>query len=299
VGPTSTGKTKLSLALARRLGVEVVACDSRTVYRYMDIGTAKPSAAERASVPHHMLDLVNPDQSFTAAMYAAQGKTALEAILSAGKLPVVCGGTGLYARALLEGIIIPAVPPQPELRGELSLLADLKGNQALVERLRQLDPVSAGKIGVNDRFRLVRALEVCQVTGRPFSQVATKAVPPWRTLWIGLTVADKAALRKSIQARFQEQMRQGMLAEVQFLSERFGFTRAITNTVNYRQLSAYLQGKISAQAAEEESVRHNWQLSRRQLIWFRANPAINWLEIDKRSAAQLLDTVLKLVSDFI
>ncbi len=295
VGPTCGGKTALSLAVAEKLNAEIVACDSRTIYSYMDIGTAKPSADERAHIPHHMLDLVEPDQVYTVAQYKDDGTQAIDGILKRGRLPIVVGGTGFYARALLEGLDIPAVEPQPDIRASLRKLAESQGNAALHARLVELDPASAARIGANDVFRIVRAIEVSIVCGRPFSELARRVEPPYDTLWIGLTAGNRSVLYEAIRRRFQSQMAEGMLAEVEQLLNRFGPTQSVINTVNYRELAMYLSGSLDRAEAEQQCVRHNCQLARRQLIWFRANPKINWWRIDEVSSTELHEGVLRLV----
>ena len=297
VGPTASGKTALSLSISERLPAEIVACDSRTIYRYMDIGTAKPSAAERAHIRHHMLDLVDPDEVYTVAQYKEDGTKAIEDILSRGRLPIVVGGTGFYARALLEGLEIPAVEPQPELRTSLRELADTEGRPALHKKLAELDPVSAARIGVNDVFRIIRAIEVSVVCGRPFSDLARRVPPRYDTLWIGLTAANRSILYEAIRRRYHDQMAQGMLAEVEGLINRFGHSQSVMNTVNYRELATYLDGGMTRAEADQLCVRHNCQLARRQLIWFRANPLINWWCVDEIASDELPEAVLRLIEN--
>ena len=297
VGPTASGKTALSLSISERLHAEIVACDSRTIYRYMDIGTAKPSAAERARIRHHMLDLVDPDEVYTVAQYKEDGTKAIEDIFSRGRLPIVVGGTGFYARALLEGLEIPAVEPQPELRASLRELADTEGRPALHKKLADLDPVSAARIGVNDVFRIIRAIEVSVVCGRPFSDLARRVPPRYDTLWIGLTAANRSILYEAIRRRYHDQMAQGMLAEVEGLINRFGHSQSVMNTVNYRELAKYLDGGMTRAEADQLCVRHNCQLARRQLIWFRANPLINWWCVDEIASDELPEAVLRLIEN--
>lgn len=292
VGPTASGKTALSLSLSKRLKGEVVACDSRTIYKYMDIGTAKPTADEQRAVRHHMIDVAEPDQTYTAAQYKEEAGRAIEEIVGRGALPVVCGGTGFYARALLEGIQIPEVAPQEELRRQLNEFADREGNQALHQRLAELDPRTAERLNVNDRFRLVRALEVSIVTGKAFSQLATRTDEPYETLWIGLTVENRQLLKERIKERFAEQMDQGLLAEVQFLLNKYGPTRTIKNAVPYRDLIRYLSGELTLAEAWEECLKHNFQLARRQIMWFRANQKTNWYCLENQSSQEILEDVL-------
>lgn len=281
VGPTASGKTALALKLAEAMPVEVIACDSRTVYKYMDIGTAKPTTEECAKARHHMLDLVNPDGKYTVAQFRHEAAATMDGIVRRGHLPVVCGGTGFYARALLEGLDMPEVAPQSELRQELHELAESKGNEALWEKLQEVDPQTAEKLNANDRFRVVRALEVFKVLGKPFSEAASRVDPPYDTIWIGLNANDRAYLYQRITDRFAEQVKIGMVEEVEALHKQWGDTRALTNTVNYSEIVSYLKNEISRQEALERALRHNCQLARKQLIWFRANEAIKWFAIDE------------------
>lgn len=296
VGPTCSGKTALSLRLAEHLPVEIVACDSRTVYRYFDIGTAKPSAEERAAVPHHLLDVADPAEVYTVAQYRQQASEAIAAITAKGKLPLVIGGTGFYARALLEGLVIPKVAPQPELRAQLNQFADEEGNFALHQRLEQLDPVTAKRLSVNDRFRIIRALEVTMSAGEPFSTLTRREDPPFDTVWLGLTANDRSVLNESISIRFDQQIKEGLLAEVQTLYDRFGPNQAVMNTVSYKELVEHIEGKTSMEEAAELSRLHTRQLARRQLIWFRSNPLIHWLAIDELTKDELTGRALHLIN---
>ena len=296
VGPTCTGKTALSLQLADQLEAEIVACDSRTIYRYMDIGTAKPSAAERLHTRHHLIDVVDPDESYSVAQFKEAGTDVIREIVERGHLPIVCGGTGFYARALLEGLSIPRVPPQPELRASLRKLAEREGNQVLHQQLAELDPESARRININDRFRLVRALEVSIVCGKRFSELAGRTDPPYRTIWIGLTASNRPLLYEAISRRYQGQLQAGMLAEVEQLLKRYGRCQSLMKTANYRELVQYLEGEIDRSQADELSVRHNCQLARRQLTWFRANRLITWFAVDRLSPDELSEQVTTIIA---
>ncbi|MBX9770524.1 MAG: tRNA (adenosine(37)-N6)-dimethylallyltransferase MiaA [Candidatus Obscuribacterales bacterium] len=281
VGPTASGKTALALKIAQAVPLEVIACDSRTVYRHMDIGTAKPTAEECAIARHHMLDLVNPDGKYTVSKYRQEASGVMDGVMRRGLLPVVCGGTGFYARALLEGLEMPDVAPQAELREQLHGLAESKGNEALWEKLHEVDPKAAEKLNANDRFRVVRALEVFKVLGKPFSEAASRVDPPYDTIWIGLNANDRAFLYKRITDRFAEQVTQGMVEEVEDLHKKWGDARALTSTVNYQEIMLYLKGELSKEDALEQALRHNCQLARKQLIWFRSNEKIKWFPIDE------------------
>lgn len=291
VGPTCTGKTSLSVGLGLKYGGEVIACDSRTIYRFMDIGTAKPTMDERQGVAHHMLDLVDPDQVYTVAEYQKEGTAALNDIFARGKVPIVCGGTGLYARALLEGLSIPEVSPQKELREELKAFAGEHGNQALHDRLRQLDPGSAQKIHPNDVFRIIRALEVTMTLGKPFSEATKKKEVPFRVIWIGLTYIDRELLRVKIEERLGQQVCAGLVEESKFLYEKYGATQPLLNAVTYKEMINFFDGNCTLEDAIADCVVHNYQLSRNQLIWFRANQEINWFCVDDTNSGSIFDRV--------
>jgi tRNA dimethylallyltransferase len=299
VGPTASGKTALSLAIAERFNGEIIACDSRTVYRHFDIGTAKPSAEEQARIPHHAIDVVEPDETYTVAQFADESRQTIASIIARGKLPIVAGGTGFYARALLEGLVLPSVSPNEELRDRLQKLADDQGNHSLHERLSAIDPETAARVGINDRFRIIRALEVYEATGIPMSLSARREPPPFDVLWLGLTANDRSVLHKAIAQRMDVQMECGLWAETEALYQRYGAHQKLMHTVNYKQLVQVLEGKLDLQEALKQAVHHNVQLARRQLIWFRANQAINWLAIDALSRAELIDSAAKHIMDAI
>ncbi|HEY9731809.1 MAG TPA: tRNA (adenosine(37)-N6)-dimethylallyltransferase MiaA [Drouetiella sp.] len=291
-GTTCAGKTRLSLELASKLDTEIICCDSRTVYKGMDIGTAKPTSDERARVQHHMLDLVEPSSNYTTAQFKEEASPILETLLAHRKSPIVCGGTGFYFRNLLEGLKIPAVEPQEELRKELNSFADQQGNQALHDKLQQLDPKSAARINANDRFRVVRAIEVTMYCGQPFSQMLARDEPPFEVIWIGLFCDDRNALMKMINDRLQVQIRGGLISEVESLYHRYGRAHSLLHTVGYAEVISYLDGEIDRETAIEQIALHTYQLSRKQLIWFRANKKINWFAVDQIPFAEIVSRTL-------
>ncbi|MCB9470813.1 MAG: tRNA (adenosine(37)-N6)-dimethylallyltransferase MiaA [Cyanobacteriota/Melainabacteria group bacterium] len=293
VGPTSSGKTALSIELACLLNGEVIACDSRNIYRYMDIGTAKPTKEEMKGIRHHLIDVADPDSVFTVAEYKRQGRKAIDDIFAAGKIPIVCGGTGFYSRALLEGLSIPEVAPNQELREKLNSEAEEKGNEYLHDLLMQKDPEAAAKIKANDRFRIVRALEVMEALAIPFSMASKKEPVPFDVLWIGLTFEDRTKLKERIIERLKIQIEDGLEAEVRSLYDRYGKTRSLQNAVTYKQFISYFEKEISYEEAFEECVKHNYQLARKQLIWFRSNPEMNWLKVDE--TPDLLEAALEII----
>lgn len=281
VGSTCTGKTRLSLELGTKLGSEIFACDSRTVYTGMDVGTAKPTAAEREMVPHHMLDLVSPSENYTAAQYKECATPLIEKLIENKRPPIVCGGTGFYFRNLLEGLSIPAVEPQHQLRKELNEFALSQGDEALHQRLQSLDPVSASRIHANDRFRVVRALEVTMYCGKPFSELAVRKEPPFDVIWIGLYCHDRERLAKMIQERLTIQLANGLVEEVESLYRTYGQAHSLLHTVGYSELIPHLNGQIKLQEAIDLVALHTYQLARKQLIWFRSNKKIHWFAIDQ------------------
>lgn len=292
VGPTCTGKTALSLFLAKHIPSEIICCDSRNVYRYFDIGSAKPSKSEQAEVPHHLIDVVEPDENFTAAQFAESATRAIKDISERGRVPIVCGGTGFYARALLEGLKMPQVPPNEALREELRQEEE-KSPGLLHERLKALDPVAAEKLNPRDLFRVTRALEVCLLSGEAFSKLADCAESPFNVLWIGLTIKDREKLKLLLKKRLKAQFEAGLLKEVEDLLKKFGPTQKVMNTVNYRDLVKYFQGEYTLEEAVEHADRHNYQLARRQLMWFKTNEKINWFYVDEEEFEKIEQEVLE------
>jgi tRNA dimethylallyltransferase len=282
VGPTATGKTALALALAERLrgerALEVVSADSRQIYRLMDIATAKPTPTERARLPHHLLDVVWPDETYTLAQYQADATTAIADITRRGALPLLVGGTGLYVRAVVDGLAIPAVPPAPELRADLEAEAAAYGSAALHTRLAALDPEAAARIGPRNTRRLIRALEVTLLTGQPFSAQQGRRPTPYRPLPLGLTM-DRAALYARADARIEGMLAAGLVEETRALVERgYDWSLPAMSSLGYREIGAYLRGEIALEAAVERFKLATHAYIRRQLTWFRADTRIIWLD---------------------
>ncbi len=285
LGPTASGKTALALALARELRAEIVSCDSVAVYRGMDIGSAKPDAAERAAVPHHLLDVVDPDTEFTAGDYARQARAALRAIAARGAVPLVTGGTGLYLRALVQGLF--AGPQRdPELRSRLLASQarhdgahDRAHDRAWLHRLLQrLDPVAAGRIHANDTPKLIRALEVRLRARRPMSELLAEgreALTGFRLLRIGLQ-PPREELYARIDQRAAQMFARGLVAETRALLERFGAVRPL-DALGYRQAQALLRGELSEPAAIAAAQQGHRNYAKRQLTWFRQEPEVHWI----------------------
>ncbi len=280
VGPTAVGKTALALSLAGRFAVEVVSADSRQVYRGMDIGTAKPAMAERLRVPHHLLDLVEPDEPFTLAQYQRLAYRVIDDILSRGRLPLLVGGTGLYVRAVLQGLRIPEVEPNPGLRQELLQQAERDGHLALHARLRSLDPVAAERIDARNVRRVIRAMEVCLALGGPISEAQTAEAPPYRVLRIGLALGREPLYRR-IDERIDVMLEAGLVSEVKGLLERgYDYRLPSMSGLGYRQIGLYLQGQVTLTEAVALIRRDTRRFVRQQGTWFRADdPTIAWFDV--------------------
>jgi len=279
VGPTAVGKTHLALRLAGEVGAEIVSADSRQVYRGMDVGTDKPTAEERQRVPHHLVDIVNPDEEFTLARYQDLAYAAIDDVLARGKVPFLVGGTGLYTKAVMEGWNIPRVRPNEALRTELYQEAEVKGGEALHARLHQVDPVAAEKIDPRNVRRVIRALEVYLETGRPISELQRRRPPPYRVLRIGLTM-ERAALYWRIDQRVDRMIKRGLVEEVRGLVEQgYGYELPAMSGLGYRQIGCYLRGEISLEEAIRLIKRDTRRFVRQQYNWFRLDDeGIRWFQ---------------------
>ena len=293
VGPTAVGKTALAIDLAQSLEGEIVSADSRQIYRGMDIGTAKPTRQEQSRAPHHLIDIVAPDEPYTLAQFQSDAYAAIDDILARGKLPLLVGGTGLYVRAVVEGLRIPRVPPNEKLRAQLAAQDGL----ALYERLRELDPDAAARIDPRNIRRTVRALEVCLTTGRRFSELGRASPPPYRITQIGLTM-NRSELYARIDARVERMMEQGLVAEVEALVRQgYGWNLPSMSGLGYREMGAYLRGEVQLDEAVMNIKRNTRDFVRRQYTWFRlkderirwfggadVDPVIRFAETVKRPA---------------
>lgn len=303
-GPTGIGKTALAVGLADRLqggpALEVVSADSRQIYRYMDIGTAKPTLAERAAVPHHLIDMVDPDEILTMASYQRLAYAAIDDIHGRGGLPLFVGGTGQYITAVLEGWAAPAIPPDPALRAQLEADAREHGPAALVERLRALDPRSAERIDPLNLRRIIRALEVCILSGQPFSAQRGRQPPPYRALEIGLTM-DRELLYTRLDARIDHMMERGLLDEVSALARRgYAWTLPSMSGLGYAQLGAFLRGNMALDEAVLAIKRDTRGFVRRQYTWFRRHGSLTWLEVaGSGSPETLAATVAGMIQDWL
>jgi tRNA dimethylallyltransferase len=287
LGPTGSGKTALSLALGEQFNGEIVSCDSVAVYRGMDLGTAKPTAAERAHLPHHLIDVADPDQPFTAGEYSRQARAALKTITEKNHLPIVTGGTGLYLRALAEGLF-PGPARQADLRERLERSRQRHGDPWLHRLLTRLDPASAARIHANDVPKLLRAIEICIAARQPLSQLlsdqetARDPLTGFRLLRIGLNPPRKAlppreGLYDRLNQRAAAMFSAGLVEETRALLARYGPVKAL-DSLGYRQAAAVLNGTLTPPAAIEAAQQGHRNYAKRQLTWFRREPEVHWLE---------------------
>lgn len=286
VGATATGKSKLALTLARRLPGVIIGADSRQVYREFDIGTAKPTAREREIVPHYLIDVRAPTESLTLAQYQAEARAAIDKYIGddTAPVPILVGGTGLYVKAIVRGLRIPPVPPQPHLRSQLSAL----GQQQCYAQLQHIDNVSASRIHPRDRVRTIRALEVFYVTGQPISMLQGEAPPNYPILQIGLA-AEPAQILQRIQRRTEVMITTGLVEEVQALIEKYGWNLPLLETLGYQEIRDHLLGKIGLVEAKIQIVRHTFQLAKRQRTWFAAGIDTKWLDCEQPRLCKLAE----------
>lgn len=291
VGPTAVGKTAAAIELAEQLNGEIISADSRYLYRGMDIGTAKPTRAEQARVPHHLIDVTTPDQPWTLAQVQAAALEAITTLHARGKLPVLVGGTGQYIRAITEGW---QAPPEgdPQLRTALEQEFQQHGVLALADRLRAVDPASAEKVDLKNSRRVIRALEVALTTGESFVSQRQKHPPPFRILTIGLT-RHRPALYARIDARVDEMLRAGLQVEVERLVDHgYGWELPAMSALGYKQMGGYLRGEYDLGTAVQNIKRDTRRFVRRQANWFKPNdPLIHWFEADTTGRAEIAQFV--------
>ncbi len=279
-GPTASGKTALAVALAKELDGEVVSCDSMQVYKHMDIGTAKPPREEMDGVPHHMIDVAEPWEDFSVSRYCEMAAPIIDGILARGKTAIVAGGTGLYMDSLIRGNHF-APFPSTGVREALEAQANEQGIEAILSRLREVDPEAAGRLHPSDRKRILRALEVYLETGKTITQHnrETQAVPPkYGPLWLGLDFEDRAELYRRIDARVDKMLEMGLIEEIRGLLGS-GIPEKCTamQAIGYKEFTAALDGRCTVSEAAAQVRLSSRRYAKRQLSWFRRNKAIHWL----------------------
>jgi tRNA dimethylallyltransferase len=295
-GPTAVGKSALALDLASHFNVEIISADSRTIYRGLDIATAKPTLAEREQVPHHLIDVVKPDQEFNLPDFLEQAQAAIATCQAQGKLPFLVGGTVLYLNALVEGWQVPRVAPSRALREELEQAAAERGSEALYADLKQLDPAAAEHINPLNVRRIVRALEVFHTTGQLFSEAQGRQAPPYRVLKIGLDL-DREALYRQADRRIEKMFEAGLVQEVEgLLAAGYSPSLPAMSSVGYQQVILYLKGDMSLEEAENRIRFATHRYIRQQYTWFRRDPAIHWLDA---ANPNLLQAAVSLIDQFL
>ncbi len=288
VGPTGIGKSRLALHLAGRFNGEIISADSRQVYRYLDIGTAKPTLQELSLVPHHLIDIINPDDDFSLAVYQRMANRAIEGVFQRKRRPFLVGGTGLYARAVLEGWQVPEVSPNPEFRYNIEKQAGESGSDELYEELVRVDPEAALKIDRRNVRRITRALEVHAGAGKPFSKLGRKKAPAFRSFIIGLT-ADRKSLYRRVDRRVDEMIELGLVREVENLL-KMGYHLDLTSMsgIGYRQIGQYITGELTLEAAAEKIKTETHRFIRHQYAWFRlTDEQIHWYDIESRGDSEI------------
>ena len=271
VGPTASGKTSYAVELAQKIDGEIVSADSRLVYKGFDIGTAKPDKNERGGIPHHMIDIVEPEVDYSAGLYAKDAKKCIDSVLSRGKIPVVAGGTGLYFRVLLENYDLPATVPNLELRKQLSKMEF----SDLIKILNELDFDAAALVNENDRRRAIRFIEIIKQTNLPLAQARGFKENEYDVEWIGLNF-PREELYDRINRRVDSMIEKGLVEETEKLLKKHGRIPNIVDTIGYREMILYLDGLLSLEDAVDKLKQNTRNYAKRQLTWFRKNPDIKW-----------------------
>ncbi|MFO7151759.1 MAG: tRNA (adenosine(37)-N6)-dimethylallyltransferase MiaA [Bacillota bacterium] len=298
VGPTAVGKTEISIEVALKLDGEIISADSMQIYKYMDIGTAKPTLEERKGIPHHMIDIVYPDEEFSVADFKEMAEKCIADIHRRGKIPILTGGTGLYINAVCYGYTFSSFDKDENLRNQLRLEAEKYGNEFLYGKLKQIDPKAAEKIHPNNLRRVIRALEVYIKTGVPFShfeELTKMHGSPYDLLIFGLTM-PREELYKRIDKRVQKMIESGWIDEVKRLLE-MGYAKDLNSmqALGYRQIIDYLEGRITLEEAVRLIARDTRRYAKRQYTWFRKDKNIIWLDLLKEGREKIIENIIKSV----
>lgn len=301
VGPTASGKSALALELARQLDGEIISCDSMQIYRRMDIGTAKPTQEEMSRIRHHMIDVAEPDESFSCADYVKLAETEIKDCAARGKLPIVCGGTGLYLDSLLRGADFEETAGDEKIREELFAFAEREGAHALHEELCKIDPESAEAIHENNVKRVVRAIEIYRVCGVPKSELDRRPQllgDRFDATVIGLRYTDREKLYSRIEKRVDIMMSEGLLAETEALLSEGVFEKNHTaaQAIGYKELLAYIAGEEDIDTAVERLKTATRRYAKRQMTWFSAKPYVSWIEADEKTFEEIVNCAKKLFS---
>ena len=269
-GPTASGKTKMAIDLAKQIDGEVISADSRYVYKGFDIASAKPTKEEQEGIPHHLIDIIEPEVDYSVADFYDDAKNTIYEILERGKTPIVAGGTGLYFRVLLETYDLPRVEANPELRAEL----EIKEKEELLSELKQLDSISYEKLKNANKRRIVRALEVTKILGKPFSEASTEKEPEFDVEWEMPIIESRDILYERINKRVDLMVEQGVIEETKSLLAKHGRIKNFICTIGYQEILTYLDGEATLEEALDKLKQHSRNYAKRQLTWFRKNPEL-------------------------
>jgi tRNA dimethylallyltransferase len=292
LGPTASGKTHLAIQLAKKFNGEIVSADSRQIYRGLDIGTAKPTKKEMLEVPHHLIDIVTPNKTFTVSQYKNRAIKIITSILKRNKVPFLVGGTGLYIKAVIDNLDIPKVKPDIKLRKRLESKMRIKGLKSLYDQLIKIDPEAAYIVDQQNPRRIIRALEVALKTKKPFSQQYKKKRPLFDTLQIGLN-PGKDKLKEKIEKRVDKMIKNGLVLEVKKLIAKYNKNLAVFDAIGYREIIDYLQKKLTLAQAVEKIKKNTVKYAKRQMTWFKKDTRIHWIKT-KREAEKLIKSFLEI-----
>lgn len=293
VGPSCTYKSKMAIDLASKYPFEIISADSRLIYKGMDIGTSKPTLEERKTIPHYMIDLVEPNFNYSVALYKNESEEKIQNIFLRNKIPLLVGGTGLYLNSVLLGLIIPEVKPDVSFRRQLKQYSQ----EELYKNLKKLDPWASEIIHSNDNFRTIRALEVIYKTNKLYSRLRTTRSLPFNVNWIGLTYQDRKFHSKLIEKRAFSFCGNGLIDEVKSLVRQYGELDLLKKTIGYSEVLDFLKNNIKLEEMIQKITLHTRQLVKRQMTWFRANKKIHWVYLDNISYKEALDMVFNLIEE--
>ena len=282
LGPTASGKSELAVKLAQKFNGEIISADSRQIYKGMDIGTAKPTKAESKLIPHHLIDIKNPNQNYTVSQYKKDAIAAIKKILRKNKLPILVGGTGLYIKAVVDNLKIPKVKPNPQLRQKLEKELKEKGLNFLYEKLIKLDPEAAYIVDRYNPRRVIRALEITFQTKKPFSAQRKQGKKMFNALKIGINPPPKK-LKEKIEKRVDQMVNDGLIQEVKNLIKKYPAELPVFDTIGYCEIINYIQGKISLEEAINQIKKNTWHYVKRQMTWFRKDKEIVWVANQKEA----------------
>ncbi len=299
LGPTAVGKTSISIELAKKINGEIISADSMQIYKYMDIGTAKITKDEMDDIPHYMIDIIYPDEEFTVADFKKRASEYIRQINDRNNIPMIVGGTGLYINSIVYELKFARVKPNEKFRNKWNNIADKYGNQYIYEELKNVDPLSAKRINVNDRKRIIRALEILHETGKPMSYYNKnfrKETEEYNLVMIGFTM-DRAKLYSRINKRVDNMLEQGLIEEVKMLMD-MGYTKDLVSMqgIGYKEVIDYLEGNIELNQMIEILKRNTRRFAKRQLTWFRRDNRIKWIDVDQFDS---IDSISIYLADYI